>query len=179
MRRSLLLVAGFGLAGLAILRVAEAGVLRMRSRAVTDSMMDMDSAGIMGGSDPDMRTVMNLFANHRAIRRRVEELPNGIRTTTESDDPRVAALLQAHVASMYKRVDEHRTFSMVGRTLPAMFRNARRYHREAHYVPKGVVAVETSTDPKMVEVIRAHAREVDGFVRDGMSAMMGDSQNHM
>jgi hypothetical protein len=170
MRRSLLLAAGVGLAGLALLRVAESSVLR--PRAAADPMMDMGSPGMMGGSDPDMRTVMNLFANHGAIRRRVEELPNGIRTTTESDDPRVVALLQAHVASMYKRVDEHRPFSMMSRTLPAMFRNARRYHREAHYVPKGVVAVETSTDPKMVEVIRAHAREIDGFVRDGMAAMM-------
>jgi hypothetical protein len=173
MRRSLLLIAGIGLAGLALLRVAEGGTRPSRSRTVADSMMDMGSSGMMGGNDPDMRTVMTLFANHGAIRRRVEQLPNGIRTTTESDDLRVVALLQSHVASMYKRVEEHRPFSMMSRTLPILFRNANRYHRDAHYIPKGVVVIETSEDPTMVEVIRAHGREVDGFVRDGMSAMMG------
>jgi hypothetical protein len=172
MRRSLLLVAGIGLAGLALLRVAEGGMLPSRPRTVADSMMDMGASGMMGGNDPDMRTVMALFANHGAIRRHVEQLPNGIRTTTESDDPHVAALLQSHVASMYKRVDEHRPFSMMSRTLPTMFRKANRYHRDAHYIAKGVVVIETSEDPTMVEVIRAHGREVDGFVRDGMSAMM-------
>jgi hypothetical protein len=160
MRRSFLIAAGVGIAGFALLRAA------------ADSMMDMGSSGMMN-NDPDMRTVMDLFANHGAIRRTVEELPNGVRTTTESDDPRVVSLLQAHVASMYKRVDDGRLFSMMSRTLPTLFRNATRYKREAHYVSKGVVVIETSTDPKLVQVIRAHAREVDGFVHNGMPAMMG------
>jgi hypothetical protein len=74
---------------------------------------------------------------------------------------------------MYKRLDERRLFSMMSRTLPVLFRNASRYRREARYVPKGVIVTEVSTDPKLVQVIRAHAREVDDFVREGMSAMMG------
>jgi hypothetical protein len=171
-RRSFLIAAGVGIAGLALLRAVDGAVLSTRPRILADSMMDMGSPGMMG-NDPDMRTVMELFAKHNAIRRTVEELPNGIRTTTESDDPRVAALLQAHVASMYKRLDERRLFSMMSRTLPVLFRNASRYRREARYVPKGVIVTEVSTDPKLVQVIRAHAREVDDFVREGMSAMMG------
>jgi hypothetical protein len=35
-----------------------------------------------------------------------------------------------------------------------------------------VIAEETSDDPNLTEAIRAHAREVSGFVRDGMPAMM-------
>lgn len=31
---------------------------------------------------------------------------------------------------------------------------------------------ETSDDPALTDAIRAHAREVNGFVRDGMPAMM-------
>jgi hypothetical protein len=163
MRRSFLIAAGVGIAGFALFRA--------RPRSVAASMMDMGSSGMMN-SDPDMRTVMDLFANHGSIRRTVEELPNGIRSTTESDDLHVASLLQAHVASMYKRVDDRRLFSMMSRTLPTLFRNASRYRREAHYIPKGVVVVETSTDAKLIQVIRAHAREIDAFVRDGMPAMM-------
>ncbi|GAB7145427.1 hypothetical protein [Mycobacterium riyadhense] len=38
--------------------------------------------------------------------------------------------------------------------------------------PTGVIAEETSDDPALTDAIRAHAREVTGFVRDGIPAMM-------
>ena len=38
--------------------------------------------------------------------------------------------------------------------------------------PKGVVAVETATDPELTRAIRAHAREVTGFGVEGMPVMM-------
>ncbi len=60
----------------------------------------MMGGGMMGG---DMRTIHQLFANHNQIRRTVEEIPGGIRSTTESDSPEIAALIQQHVPSMYKR----------------------------------------------------------------------------
>lgn len=53
-----------------------------------------------------------------------------------------------------------------------MFANSARYRRKLDPVPHGVVVTETSDDPVMVEVIRAHAREVSGFVLEGMPAMM-------
>lgn len=130
----------------------------------------MMGGGMMGG---DMRTIHQLFANHNQIRRTVEEIPGGIRSTTESDSPEIAALIQQHVPSMYKRIDEGRELSMMSRTLPVMFRNANRYQRKLEKTPKGVAVTETSQAPDMVAVIREHAHEIDGFVSDGMSAMCG------
>jgi len=46
------------------------------------------------------------------------------------------------------------------------------YSRQLTVIAKGVIVTETSTDPRLVGAIRAHAREVSGFVRDGMPAMM-------
>lgn len=120
----------------------------------------------------DMGLVMTLFRNHERINRTVEEVSGGIRATTESDDPRVASLIQAHVTSMYQRVNQGRPFTMMSRTLPTMFRNAKRYERHLTMTSKGVSITETSTDPQMIAVIRAHGREVTGFVDEGMSAMM-------
>ncbi len=37
-----------------------------------------------------------------------------------------------------------------------------------------VIAEETADDPAITQAIRDHAREVTGFVRDGMPAMMRD-----
>lgn len=145
---------------------------------LTSSAADGDMCSMMGGgtaaSRNDMNVVMNLFRNHRKIHRTVEDVPNGIRATTESDDPHIASLLQAHVASMYQRVDQHRPFSMMSRTLPTLFRDAKRYKRHIAMMPKGIVVTETSTDPRLAEVIRSHGREVTGFVNDGMAAMMKD-----
>ncbi|MGZ5379720.1 MAG: hypothetical protein ACXWD8_17495, partial [Mycobacterium sp.] len=56
--------------------------------------------------------------------------------------------------------------------LPTLFRRATDYQRQITFTPKGVVAVETSSDPNLTQVIRAHAAEVTGFVNEGMPAMM-------
>lgn len=57
-------------------------------------------------------------------------------------------------------------------SLPTLFRQANGYRRQRTFTPTGVIAEETSDDPQLTQTIRAHAREVTGFVRDGMPAMM-------
>jgi hypothetical protein len=140
--------------------------------------------GMMGGHDmggmmsPDnmmgpMRTGMELFARHAGIRRSVTELPNGVRAVTESDDPETTALIQAHVSEMYQRLDQNRAFSYpMSRSVPAMFAQSTRYERKLEATPKGVAVTETAADTAMVAVIKEHAREINGFVGDGMPAMM-------
>jgi hypothetical protein len=56
--------------------------------------------------------------------------------------------------------------------LPALFQNASGYRRHLSLTAKGVVVTETSSDPRLANAIRGHAKEVSGFVRDGMPAMM-------
>ena len=130
--------------------------------------------GMMGNSS-DMNTIHQLFANRNLIHRTVEELPNGIRAVTESDNPDVAALIQSHVPKMYQRVDTGQRFPMIRMvpTLPTMFDNADRYQRQYELTSKGIIVTETSSDREMVEVIQEHAREVTQFVEEGMSAMRG------
>lgn len=135
-----------------------------------DEMMKMPD-NMMG----PMRTGMELFMRHTEIRRSVTELPNGIHAVTESDDPQTAALIQAHVGDMYRRLDQNRAFPYpMSRSVPAMFAHSTAYRRKLETTPKGVAVTETSDDPAMVTVIRAHAREIDGFVCEGIPAMMRD-----
>jgi hypothetical protein len=55
----------------------------------------------------DMSKYMNMFMRHKELlRRTVEDIPGGIRTTTESDSPDLVAELQAHVSSMYSHLGE-------------------------------------------------------------------------
>ena len=69
-------------------------------------------------------------------------------------------------------LDEGAEVSCLSSSLPALFRNSRRYRRSLTYTAKGVAVVETSDDPRITAAIRSRAAEVTGFVDDGMPAMM-------
>jgi hypothetical protein len=128
--------------------------------------------GMMGVGTVDMRTYMEMFGRHTEINRTVQEIPGGVRTTTESNSPELAAQLQAHVTNMYSRLGEGAEVMCMSQSLPTLFRNASGYRRQLTLTPTGVVAEETADDPVIIQAIRDHAREVTGFVRDGMPAMM-------
>ena len=128
--------------------------------------------GFGGATGMDMSMYMEMFSRHNEIRRSVEEIPGGVRTTTESDSPDLAALLQQHVPSMYSHLDQGGEIMCMSQSLPTLFRRASDYHRQIALTPTGVVAVETADDPNLTQVIRVHAREVTGFVTEGMPAMM-------
>jgi hypothetical protein len=120
----------------------------------------------------DMRLYMDMFARHQEISRTVEEIPGGVRTTTQSNSPDLAAQLHTHVSSMYSHLDQGAEVSCMSPTLPTLFRNASGYRRQLTLTPTGVIAEETADDPTLTQAIRAHAQEVTDFVRDGMPAMM-------
>jgi hypothetical protein len=132
----------------------------------------IDGGGMMGASPADMSLYMDMFNRHNEITRIVEEIPGGIRTTTQSNSPDLVAQLQAHVSSMYSHVDQGAEVMCMSASLPTLFRHANGYRRQLTFTPTGVIAEETADDPALMQAIRAHAQEVTGFVRDGMPPMM-------
>jgi hypothetical protein len=131
-----------------------------------------DGGGMMGASPADMSLYMEMFNRHNEITRTVEEIPGGIRTTTQSNSPDLVAQLQAHVSSMYSHVERGAEVMCMSGSLPTLFRHANGYRRQLTLTPTGVTAEETADDPALTQAIRAHAQEVTGFVRDGMPPMM-------
>lgn len=132
----------------------------------------LTDGGMMGASAADMTGYMEMFNRHTEISRTVEEIPGGIRTTTESNSPDLAAQLHGHVSSMYLHLDRGAEVMCMSSSLPTLFRHAHGYRRQLTLTPTGVIAEETSDDPVLIDAIRAHAREVSGFVHDGMPTMM-------
>ncbi len=131
-----------------------------------------DHDGCMGVGPADMSHYMEMFRRHSEITRTVDEIPGGIRTTTQSNSPDLVGQLQAHVSSMYSRLGQGAEVMCMSASLPTLFRRANGYRRQLTFTTTGVIAEETSDDPALTEFIRAHAREVTGFVRDGMPSMM-------
>jgi len=169
-----LLAAGGALLGLGL---AGGYVFRDALKSVAGGGM-MGSGSMGSATQADMSSYMKLFERHTDLRRTVEVIDGGVRTTTESDAPELIALLQTHVSSMYSHLDQHAEVTCMSSSLPTLFRNSTSYRRELTMTAKGVVVTETSTDARITSAIREHAQEVSGFVRDGMPAMMRGMMGH-
>lgn len=131
------------------------------------------------GSAADMELVHDLLASNDKIKRTVTNLPDGIRTVTESDDPQTAQSIKAHVASMSARLNDGREFNIFSDTLPVLFENKDRIKSTVQMTDKGTVVVRTSTDSKVVAALQGHAGEVTELVKDGMVAMQRGMMSRM
>lgn len=121
-------------------------------------------------SAADMRLVMNLVHNNTRIKRTVTKLPDGIKTVTESDDPKIAQDIKAHVASMSGRLKDSKEFNIFSTTLPVIFDNAKNIKSVVEMTDKGAIVTRTSTDAKVVAALQAHAGEVTELVQEGPTA---------
>jgi hypothetical protein len=127
----------------------------------------------------DMRLVHAMLVDNTKIKRTIENLPDGIRTVTESDDPAVARAIKAHVASMEKRLNEGRLFNLFSPTLPVLFENKDKIKTAVEMTAKGAVVTQTSADAKVISALQAHALEVSELAREGMVAMMRNMRTAM
>jgi hypothetical protein len=118
-------------------------------------------------SAADMGIAMNLIHENTKIRRTVTRLPDGIKTVTESDDPKIAQDIKAHVASMSGRLKEGKQFNVFSTTLPVIFDNAKNIKSNVEFTAKGAIVTRTSPDPKVVVALQAHANEVTELVNEG------------
>ena len=134
--------------------------------------------GMMGiGHDAatmeQLRDIHALLGNHDRIKRTVTNLPDGIRTVTELDDPETVALIQRHVAKMGERVKagDDPGLPIESPALHAIFRDKDKISTAYETTEKGVIVTQTSTDAKTVAVLQQHAAEVTDLVQGGMSAL--------
>ncbi len=118
-------------------------------------------------SAADMAVSMNLVHGNTKIRRSVTNLPDGIKTITESDDPKIAQDIKAHVASMSGRLKDGKEFNIFSTTLPVIFDNAKNIKSTVEFTTNGAIVTRTSTDNKVVAALQAHALEVTERVQEG------------
>ena len=134
--------------------------------------------GMMSGDAAhaaDMQVFHQLFDHRAEITRQVVMRPGGIETVTESMNPEVTRLLQAHVASMLARVTDARPIHRRDPLFAELFRYADRIDATYELTANGVRVIETSTDPYVVKLIQAHAEVVTAFIANGRAEMM---KNH-
>jgi hypothetical protein len=105
----------------------------------------------------------------------VNELSNGVDTLTESDDPEIAAKIQEHVHWMQYRIDETKPIRRRDPLFAELFWHTDSIRMELTNTEQGVRVTETSDDPFVAKLIKAHAKAVSGFVERGFAEAM---KNH-
>jgi hypothetical protein len=156
-------------------RTGDPGIVQ---RPASGRMMNGMGPGMMGGGHDastmaQMAGVHELFMNHDRITRTVTNRPDGIRTVTESADPRIAQLIKEHVASSNKQVESGKDpgLPMESAALHAIFEHYDTIRTTVETTATGVIVTQTSSDPKAVAALQQHASEVTIFVKDGMAAV--------
>lgn len=112
----------------------------------------------------------DLLDNHQSIRREVTLLEDGVKATTESDDPKVAALIQDHAKAMQSRLKRKSGVRMWDPVFVDLFKNGHRVKLEIEQTEKGVRIAESSDDPETVKLLHSHAMGVSEFVHEGFEA---------
>ena len=103
---------------------------------------------------------------HRDSIRREEEHRHQV-GLTESDEPKVAAMIQQHVASMKKRVEGNKPIHRRDPLFAEVFRHADKITVVYEKTAKGVRVKETSEVPYVVKLIQKHAEVVSLFIKHG------------
>lgn len=114
-----------------------------------------------------------MFRNFETLSREVENLPNGIRTVTRSSDEHVMEALVNHVVGMIDRVGQldDPQIMIQSPTLDIFFVRGERILSDVEITEDGIVVVQTSDDPEVVEALHVHAAEVSAMAERGMDAV--------
>lgn len=141
---------------------------------VVQSVAQQPAAPSQSTATAEMGVIHALIAGHDAIRRTVTNLPDGIRTVTEADDPQIAKAIRDHVASMNQRVDSRSDPELPDESpaLKSILRNGDKVRTTVELIGKGAIEVQISKDPEIVAALQSHALEVSDLVKRGMEAMM-------
>lgn len=170
-----------GVAAIALTLAGWAGAQQMQQGQHmhgAGGMMAHDEATMPGlrgldASPEESAELAEMFRNFQTLERKVEHLPNGIRTHTRSSDPQVMAALVSHVVGMIDRVEEGRDpkIFIQSPTLDIFFERHDGIVTDIDIRDDGIHVTQTSDDPELVTALQVHAGEVSDMAARGMQAV--------
>lgn len=136
-------------------------------------MVNMPGLRGLDASPEESAELAVMFRNFTRITRTVTNLPNGIRTVTYSQDPELMSVVASHVTGMIQRVEDGRDPKVMiqSPSLNILFERRDRIKTDIDMTDEGIVVVQTSDDPDVVEALQTHAGEVSDMVDRGMEAV--------
>ena len=124
-------------------------------------------------TEQEVQDLKTIFISHKGIQREVTNLPNGIKSTTEADDPTLKTAIVTHVTMMVSRLQEGRNPEVIiqSPTLSALFDVHQEIETKIEMTEKGIIVTQTSSNPKVVQLLQTHAAEVSDMSKRGMEAV--------
>lgn len=135
-----------------------------------DGCGDKSGCGMRGGSASMAEardTIHALLNDHEQVRRTVHEIEGGVATTTVSDDPAIAETIRKHVRQMKGRVEAGDGLRYWDPLFAEVFKHHDDIAMAIEDVPGGAIVRETSRNPDVVKLIRAHTKTVGEFAERG------------
>ena len=142
---------------------------------VNHSHDEVNMPGLQGKdtTENELDDLKTIFKNHKQITRTVENISNGITTTTETTDDKLRDALVSHVVAMVARLEEKRDPKIIiqSPTLDKLFAESDAIQTNITMTELGIVVTQTSTNPIVVKTLQTHAAEVSDMARRGMEAV--------
>lgn len=158
------------------------GMMEQSSTEMQHDEVNMPMLNGKNTTEEEVSDLRKMFQQHPEITRTVELIPNGIKTTTSSDNPELRDAIVSHVASMINRVEnlDDPQIPIQSPTLAILFEKGDQLSNEIIPTDTGVTVIQTSTDPEIVAALQKHAGEVSDLAERGMQAVHEQmmSQHH-
>jgi len=136
---------------------------------------EVNMPGLQGidTTDIEVNDLKKIFQNHKEIKRTVTNLDNGIKTETYSDNEEIRAAIINHITLMVTRIQEGRNPKVLiqSPTLDKLFNNYDKIETSIELTETGIAVIQTSKDPKVVNLLQTHASEINDMVEKGMQAI--------
>ena len=123
----------------------------------------------------DQEVFHGLLERHAEISRELVEIENGIEAVTTATAPDLIAALHDHAQAMHRRLTEGFALRRWDPAFAEIFAQKDKVRMQVELRPDGVRVRETSEDPNVVLLIRAHGAVVSAFVARGFAAAQGES----
>jgi len=135
----------------------------------------MNMPGLQGidTTESEVNDLKTIFKNHKEIKRTVTNLDNGIKTETYSNNEEIRSAIVNHVTLMVTRIQENRNPKVMiqSPTLNKLFNNFDKIETSVELTNTGIAVIQTSEDPKVVNLLQTHASEINDMVEKGMRAI--------
>ena len=136
---------------------------------------EVNMPGLQGidTTEAEVNDLKTIFKNHKEIKRTVKNLDNGIKTETYSDNEEIRAAIVNHVTLMVTRIQENRNPKVMiqSPTLDKLFNNFDKIETSIELTDTGIAVIQTSENPKVVNLLQTHASEINDMVEKGMRAI--------
>ena len=136
---------------------------------------EMNMPGLQGidTTESEVNDLKTIFKNHKEIKRTVTNLDNGIKTETYSNNEEIRSAIVNHVTLMVTRIQENRNPKVMiqSPTLDKLFNNFDKIETSIELTETGIAVIQTSEDPKVVNLLQNHASEINDMVEKGMRAI--------